>query len=78
MHGFRVGLGVAAEPKSYSSRLKLSENQWQQLIFLSIVMRSNASPELQNDLPLNVYPLITSGPAENRVDLTFFADGCEY
>lgn len=26
--------------------------------------------------PLELIPLITSGPAENRVDLAFFADGC--
>lgn len=76
MHGF--GLGVAAEPKSYSSRLVPSKNQRQQLI-LPIVMRGNASPEeLQDDSPLDIYPLIISGPAQNRVDLTFFADGCEY
>lgn len=28
--------------------------------------------------PLELIPLITSGPAENRVDLAFFADGCMY
>lgn len=26
--------------------------------------------------PLELIPLITSGPAENRVDLAFFGDGC--
>lgn len=26
--------------------------------------------------PLELIPLITSGPAENRVDLAFFSDGC--
>ena len=26
--------------------------------------------------PLELIPLITSGPASNRVDLAFFADGC--
>ena len=32
---------------------------------------------LDTDLPrLELIPLITSGPAENRVDLAFFADGC--
>ena len=32
---------------------------------------------LNVDLPrLELIPLITSGPAENRVDLAFFADGC--
>lgn len=32
---------------------------------------------LDVDLPrLELIPLITSGPAENRVDLAFFADGC--
>jgi hypothetical protein len=32
---------------------------------------------LEVDLPrLELIPLITSGPAENRVDLAFFADGC--
>ena len=42
-------------------------------------MRSSASPEeLQHDSPLDLYPLIISGPAQNRVDLAFFADGCEY
>lgn len=28
-------------------------------------------------LPLDIQPLIVSGPAENRVDFTFFSDGCE-
>ncbi|KAG8214689.1 hypothetical protein J3R82DRAFT_9769 [Butyriboletus roseoflavus] len=32
---------------------------------------------LNADLPpLELIPLITSGPAENRVDLAFFSDGC--
>ena len=29
-------------------------------------------------IPLEVSPLITSGDASKRVDLIFFADGCEY
>ncbi len=28
--------------------------------------------------PLEVEPLITSGDSRNRIDLVFFADGCEY
>lgn len=42
-------------------------------------MHGGTSPTArqQIELPLDVYPLIISGPAENRVDLTFFADGCE-
>jgi hypothetical protein len=26
--------------------------------------------------PLEIFPLLTTGPAENRIDLVFFGDGC--
>jgi hypothetical protein len=39
----------------------------------------NTSPKSKSsNLPLAVTSLITSGPSNNRVDFTFFADGCAY
>ena len=38
-----------------------------------IIQTSSRYPQLT----LEVEPLITSGPSDNRVDLVFFSDGCE-
>ena len=35
-------------------------------------------PQQSTSLPLEVFPLIKSGDSSNRVDLVFFADGCEF
>ncbi|KAF5380731.1 hypothetical protein D9757_007158 [Collybiopsis confluens] len=35
-----------------------------------------ALPDLPNPPPLEIHPLIVSGPSKNRVDLVFFSDGC--
>ena len=35
-----------------------------------LTTRPSIKPELE------LYPLVLSGPSENRVDLTFFSDGC--
>ena len=35
-------------------------------------------PELPSPPPLEVVPLIASGPPTNRVNLIFFSDGCEF
>ncbi len=57
----------------------LENRESRQQLILPIVIHGDTSPAArqQIELPLDVYPLIISGPAENRVDLTFFADGCE-
>ncbi|KAI0718188.1 IgA peptidase M64-domain-containing protein [Cerioporus squamosus] len=40
-----------------------------------VVLRPVVGQELEDPLPLEVEPLITSGESGNRVDLVFFADG---
>ena len=35
-----------------------------------------SATRLAKTTDLELYPLVQSGPSENRVDLTFFADGC--
>ena len=35
-------------------------------------------PQIPSPPPLEVIPLIVSGPSTNRVNLMFFSDGCDF
>lgn len=50
---------------------KFSDQQEDGVAYLDGV-ESTAAP------PLEIRPLIISGPSKNRVDLIFFGDGCEW
>lgn len=60
---------VAPRRVQFPSHAVTMENTAQQ----SLQMKPTVSPP-----PLEVEPLIITGPDTNRVDLVFFSDGCMY
>lgn len=55
---------------------RFSELDTQTTLGIPFVGQSAPKPKTPSP-PLEILPLIVSGPSDNRVDLVFFSDGCE-
>ena len=55
-----------------------SHSLWEQLLLDNGAVGIEGFAPLPTPPILTITPLHMSGPSENRIDLVFFADGCEY